>query len=105
MIPRGTSWWIVPSLSTTKCAHVPGRIRRARAARPAPTSASRLLLHPRQQRQRSALRERLVEVPALRRLHARRAPRAAAALAYEAARVGHERLERAEADARDPDAA
>ena len=51
------------------------------------------------------LRERLVEVAALRRLHARGAAVAAAALADQAVRVGDELLEAREGDARDADAA
>ena len=54
---------------------------------------------------RPALRQRLVEVAALRRLHARRAARAARALADQALRVADQALELVVAAARDPDAA
>src|SRR6478672_3337705 len=52
----------------------------------------------------AALRQRLVEVAALGRLHARRAARLARALADEAVGVADERVEVAKALQRDPDA-
>src|SRR5215213_3865069 len=67
--------------------------------------ASGALEHPRHDLERPRLVERLVEVAALRRLHARRAARLARALADEPVRVADERVEADEPLARDPDPA
>src|ERR671937_630729 len=53
--------------------------------------------HRRHQRGRAGLGERLVEVAALRRLHARRTAALARTLAHEPVRVAHQRLEGLEA--------
>ena len=61
--------------------------------------------HPAHQLRRAELRQRLVEVAALGRLHARRAALLARALADQPVRVVDQRVEREEAAARDPDPA
>src|SRR3954465_7948475 len=72
------------------------------AQKPAERSA---LEHPRHHLERARLLERLVEVAALRRLHARRAARLARALADQSVRVADERLEAQEPLPGDPDPA
>src|SRR4051794_35722797 len=69
------------------------------------TASGSALEHPRHHLERARLLERLVQIPALRRLHARRAARLARTLGDEPVRVGHERFEPDEALARDPDPA
>src|SRR4051795_2920108 len=61
--------------------------------------------HPAHHLERARLVERLGEVAALRRLHARRAARLARALGDKRVRIAHERLEAQEPLARDADPA
>src|SRR5665213_1685752 len=80
-------------------------LQRRRARHPARLTRLRPRQQYLQQLPRAALRERLVEVPALRRLHARRAAVAAPAFADQAVGVRDELLEMRERDPRDADAA
>src|SRR4051812_22490655 len=82
----------------------PARRRPETGAKP-PVSVVEPGEHPAHHLERARLVERLVEVAALRRLHARRAARLARALCDERVRIAHQGLEAQEPLAGDPDAA
>src|SRR5436190_14410639 len=116
--PREAASMAPPSPPVTTVKPSAARPRPISSARPAisssgrdgPTTAAYLrgplsFKHPSHKVERTALEQRVVQVPALRRLHARRAPRLARAFGDQAARVPDEPLELLEAPMRDAHAA